>query len=186
MGIKMIPLVPTCQLHELCKKKVMKFWLQVSAVALHQLPPAAITCIVGGSIVNQSLGCFCLTHTNVTKDITETGTNFALIYVYSGYIQNECDTSLSLFVQCTHAWFEIMIMWYGSWRHDYLNVTNKYFYNNGNTAMFVWDLVQNHVPKILAVAVAPSPISLLKFHLVVALSLITQTHPVPSCPGVYS
>lgn len=46
--------------------------------------------------------------------------------------------------------------------------------------------------QLLAVAVAPPPISLLEFRLVVCLSLTTQTHPVPSplpkgdCPGVYS
>lgn len=38
--------------------------------------------------VNQSLGEFCMTNANVAKDMTETGTNFALIYVNSGHIQN--------------------------------------------------------------------------------------------------
>ena len=61
--------------------------MQVSAVVLYQLYPAAIACIVGGSIVNQTLGCFCFTHANVTIDVTGTGTNFATIHVYSGYVQ---------------------------------------------------------------------------------------------------
>lgn len=39
-----------------------------------------------------------------------------------------------------NTWFQIMIVWYGSWRHDYVNVIKEYFYNNGNTAMFIWDL----------------------------------------------
>jgi hypothetical protein len=52
---------------------------------------------VGGSIVNQSLGCFCL-----TQDKTETGTNFAMIHVYSGYIQmNMIFEALSLSIDCT-------------------------------------------------------------------------------------
>lgn len=55
MGIKNV------RLHELYKNNLIKGHevdcsrLQISAVALHQLHPAAITCIVGGSIVNQSL-----------------------------------------------------------------------------------------------------------------------------------
>ena len=54
------------KLSDLCPSE-----LQVSAVMV-QLHPATMACIVGGSIVNQSLGCFCLTQMNVTKDMIET------------------------------------------------------------------------------------------------------------------
>ena len=72
---------PTCRLHELYKNHVIKGHSFLTAVALHQLPPAAIACVAGGSIVNQSLGWFCLTHANLTRDVTETETNFAAIHV---------------------------------------------------------------------------------------------------------
>ena len=74
MGIKMVRLVPTCRLLELDKKSVIKGWPvfnEVAAVASHQLHHALF--------VNQSLGCFWWTHVNVTKDVTETGTNFFAI-----------------------------------------------------------------------------------------------------------
>jgi hypothetical protein len=41
--------------------------------------------ITGGFIVNQSLWCFCLTHANVTKDMMETGSNFATTHVVDMY-----------------------------------------------------------------------------------------------------
>uniref|UniRef100_A0A8C7GYQ6 Uncharacterized protein n=1 Tax=Oncorhynchus kisutch TaxID=8019 RepID=A0A8C7GYQ6_ONCKI len=47
------------RLSDLCPSE-----LQVSAVMV-KLHPAAMACIVGGSIVNQSLGCFCLTQMNM-------------------------------------------------------------------------------------------------------------------------
>jgi hypothetical protein len=48
----------TCQLHELYKNHVIKGFDILTAVALHQLHPAAIAFIVVGCIVNQSLGWF--------------------------------------------------------------------------------------------------------------------------------
>jgi hypothetical protein len=93
------------------KSCVQSYWsfgcsqLHVPAVALLQVHPAAITCIVGESIVVKSLGYFWLTHTNVTEDVFETGTNAAAIHVYSGYVQiNVVFEALfhQLIEQCTH------------------------------------------------------------------------------------
>ena len=80
----------------------------VSAVAPQRLHPAAIVCIVGGSIVNQSLGCFCLTHANMT----ETGTNLPR-FMYSGYIQIHVifeGLSLLLTVLRVHTLYYIRIL----------------------------------------------------------------------------
>ena len=51
--------------------------VEVPIGSLHHLRPVAciVACIVGGSIVNQSLRCFCFTHANLTIYVTETGTN---------------------------------------------------------------------------------------------------------------
>lgn len=56
----------------------------ISGHALQQLHLAAMACIVGDSIANKPLVFFGLTHGNVIKDMTETGTIFAAIRVYSG------------------------------------------------------------------------------------------------------
>jgi hypothetical protein len=51
-------------------------WLQVSAVALHQLHLAAINRHCGRLYCQPIISCFVfLTHTNVTQDMTKTGTN---------------------------------------------------------------------------------------------------------------
>lgn len=50
------------------------------AVASHQLQPAAIACVVGRSIFNQLLWCFCLSQRRNGNKL------FCDSYIHSGYI----------------------------------------------------------------------------------------------------